>query len=61
VRKGSSFWSEEFFDERMRDELSDIVAVQSGLVSVTPLQTDATNRRQLLAFRDWQEALLARG
>ena len=38
--------------------MSDIHAVRSGLISVSPLQTDTTHHAVLPAFRAW-ESLLA--
>ncbi len=59
-RQRTCYWIEEGRDEWERDEVSDVFAVRSGLVSVTPLQTDATNHRQLAAFRDWVRELAGR-
>ena len=44
------YWIEEGRDEWVSDEMSDIFAVRSGLVSVSPLQTDTTNHRQIPAL-----------
>jgi 5'-nucleotidase len=60
-RHRAYYWIEEGRDRWEADELSDIAAVRAGLVSVTPLQTDTTNERQLSAFREWQGLLTAPG
>ena len=44
-RHRTYYWIEEGRDQWVSDEMSDIFAVRSGLISVTPLQTDTTNHR----------------
>lgn len=56
-RSQTYYWIEEGRDEWVPDELSDIFAVRAGIVSVTPLQTDTTNHRQLAALRAWEREL----
>lgn len=52
-RHRTYYWIEEGRDEWVSDEMSDIFAIRSSLVSVTPLQTDTTNHRVVGALRDW--------
>jgi len=52
-RHRTYYWIEEGRDQWVSDEMSDIFAVRSGLVSVSPLQTDTTNHRVLATLRDW--------
>jgi 5'-nucleotidase len=59
-RARTYYWIEEGRDEWVSDEMSDIFAVRSGLVSVSPLQTDTTNHRQIPAFREWEKDLRSR-
>jgi 5'-nucleotidase len=59
-RARTYYWIEEGRDEWVSDEMSDIFAVRSGLVSVSPLQTDTTNHRQIPAFREWEKDLRTR-
>jgi 5'-nucleotidase len=47
------YWIEEGRDQWVSDEVSDIFALRSGLVSVTPLQADTTNHRAVDALRAW--------
>jgi len=56
-RHRTYYWIEEGRDHWVSDEMSDIFAVRSGLVSVTPLQTDMTHHRLLGAFRGWDRDL----
>ena len=58
-RSRTYYWIEEGRDDWAHDEMSDIFAVRSGLVSVTPLQADTTNHRQLPALRAWERDLAA--
>ena len=60
-RHQTYYWIEEGRDEWVSDELSDIFAVRSGLVSITPLHTDTTHHRRLGAVREWEKELAARG
>ncbi len=60
-RHQTYYWIEEGRDQWVSDEMSDIFAVRSGLVSITPLQADTTHQRMLSAFREWEKALAARG
>jgi 5'/3'-nucleotidase len=60
-RHRTYYWIEEGRDRWVSDEMSDIFAVRSGLVSVTPLQTDATDHSALSPLRDWQRALAGLG
>ena len=41
-RHRTYYWIEEGRDHWVSDEMSDIFAVRSGLISVSPLQTDTT-------------------
>jgi 5'-nucleotidase len=59
-RHQTYYWIEEGRDQWERDELSDIFAVRSGLVSITPLQADTTHHRMLTAFRGWEKELATR-
>jgi 5'-nucleotidase len=59
-RARTYYWIEEGRDEWVSDEMSDIFAVRSGLVSVSPLQADTTNHRQIPAFREWEKELRSR-
>jgi 5'-nucleotidase len=56
-RHRTYYWIEEGRDQWESDEMSDIFAVRSGLVSVTPLQTDTTAHRALAPLRDWEPEL----
>jgi 5'-nucleotidase len=56
-RNHTYYWIEEGRDDWVRDSLSDIFAVRSGLVSVTPLQTDTTNHGIVLTLREWERDL----
>lgn len=60
-RHRTYYWIEEGRDRWVSDEMSDIFAVRSGLVSVTPLQTDATDHRALSPLREWQRVLASLG
>jgi 5'-nucleotidase len=51
------YWIEEVQDGWISDELSDIHAVRSGLVSVTPLYTDTTHHAAVGPLRSWEQAL----
>ena len=57
-RRRTYYWIEEGTDEWLAsEEMSDIHAVQQGLISVSPLHTDTTHHAVLPAFRAWEEAL----
>ena len=56
-RRRTYYWIEEGVDRWLSDEMSDIHAVQQGLISITPLQTDTTHHAVLPAFRAWEAAL----
>ncbi len=60
-RSKTYYWIEEGRDEWAHDEMSDVFAVRSGLVSVTPLHADTTNHRQLPALRAWERDLVQQG
>ena len=53
-RHRTYYWIEEGRDQWVSDEMSDIFAVRSGLISVTPLQTDTTNHRVVGQLREWE-------
>ena len=59
-RRRPYYWIEEGKDNWHSDEMSDIHAVRSGLISITPLQSDTTHHATLSAFRAW-EAVLKNG
>jgi len=59
-RRRTYYWIEEGTDRWLTDEMSDIHAVRSGLISVSPLQTDTTHHAVLPAFRAWEPALAAK-
>lgn len=59
-RRRPYYWIEEGSDRWLSDEMSDIYAVQQGLISITPLQTDTTHHAALNALRPW-EAILRNG
>jgi 5'-nucleotidase len=51
-------WNEvELKDPWLEGTISDMEAVRIGIVSVTPLQTDATHYATLEAFRPWMQEL----
>jgi len=56
-RRRTYYWIEEGRDNWVSDEMSDISAVQRGLISVSPLQTDTTHHAVLAAFRAWEPSL----
>jgi 5'-nucleotidase len=56
-RHRTYYWIEEGRDQWVRDDVADIWAVRSGLISVTPLQTDSTNHRTIAALREWEREL----
>jgi 5'/3'-nucleotidase len=56
-RRRTYYWIEEGKDRWLSDEMSDIHAVRSGLISVSPLQTDTTHHAVVAAFRSWLAAL----
>jgi 5'-nucleotidase len=60
-RHRTYYWIEEGRDQWVSDEMSDIFAVRSGLVSVTPLHTDTTHHRLLGSFREWARDLVIEG
>ena len=55
-RRRTYYWIEEGTRRGVSDEMSDIHAVRSGLISVSPLQTDTTHHAVLPAFRAWEPA-----
>jgi 5'-nucleotidase len=57
-RRRTYYWIEEGSDRWLADELSDIHALRSGLISVTPLQTDTTHHSALAALKTWEPALV---
>jgi hypothetical protein len=56
-RRRTYYWIEEGKDHWISDEMSDIHAVRSGLISVSPLQSDTTHHAVVGAFRAWLPAL----
>ena len=60
-RRKTYYWIEEGTDKWLSDEMSDIHAVRSGLISVSPLQTDTTHHAVIAAFKPWESALSGRG
>jgi len=60
-RHRTYYWIEEGRDQWVRDEMSDIFAVRSGIISVSPLQTDTTNQSVLAALREWERELTPGG
>jgi len=56
-RHRTYYWIEEGRDDWVSDDLSDIFAVRSGLISVSPLQTDTSNHRAVSPLREWQKDL----
>ena len=56
-RRRTYYWIEEGRDQWVSDEMSDIFAIRSGFISVTPLQTDTTNHRVVAALREWEQDL----
>jgi 5'-nucleotidase len=56
-RHRTYYWIEEGRDQWVSDDMSDIFAVRSGLISVSPLQTDTTNHRVIGTLRDWEREL----
>lgn len=56
-RRRTYYWIEEGNDRWLSDEMSDIHAVRSGLISVSPLQSDTTHHAVVAAFRGWLPAL----
>jgi 5'-nucleotidase len=56
-RNRTYYWIEEGRDQWVKDEMSDIFAIRSGLISVSPLQTDTTNPRVLGTLREWERDL----
>jgi 5'-nucleotidase len=56
-RRRTYYWIEEGTDRWHSDEMSDIHAVRSGLISVSPLQSDTTHHAVVPAFRGWLPAL----
>jgi 5'-nucleotidase len=59
-RHRTYYWIEEGRDEWVSDEMSDIFAVRAGIVSISPLQADTTNHRQIPGFREWEKDLRGR-
>jgi len=60
-RHRTYYWIEEGRDQWVRDEMSDIHAIRSGLISVSPLQTDTTNHRVLGPLKSWEADLRPAG
>jgi 5'-nucleotidase len=60
-RHRTYYWIEEGRDQWVSDEMSDIHAVRSGLISVSPLQTDSTNHRVLGPLKAWEGELAPTG
>jgi 5'-nucleotidase len=60
-RHRTYYWIEEGRDQWVSDEMSDIFAVRSGLISVSPLQTDTTNHRVIGTLREWERELQGGG
>jgi 5'-nucleotidase len=58
-RNRTYYWIEEGRDHWVSDHMSDIVAIRSGLISVSPLQTDTTHHQALGALREWGHELSA--
>jgi 5'-nucleotidase len=56
-RRRTYYWIEEGNDRWVSDGLSDVGAVRSGLISVTPLQTDTTHHGVLATLREWEKVL----
>jgi 5'-nucleotidase len=56
-RHRTYYWIEEGRDKWVSDEMSDIFAIRSGLISVSPLQSDTTNHRVVTALREWERDL----
>ncbi len=56
-RHRTYYWIEEGRDQWVSDEMSDIFAIRSGLISVSPLQTDTTNHRVVGTLREWEREL----
>jgi 5'-nucleotidase len=56
-RERTYYWIKEGLDQWRTDAVSDIHAVQQGIVSITPLQADTTNHAVLGAFRPWLDDL----
>ena len=56
-RRRTYYWIEEGKDHWISDEMSDIHAVRSGIISVSPLQSDTTHHAVVGAFRGWLPAL----
>jgi 5'-nucleotidase len=60
-RHNTYYWIEQGRDEWMSDDMSDIHAIRSGLISVCPMQTDSTNHGVLGVVRGWEGELLPDG
>jgi 5'-nucleotidase len=56
-RNHTYYWIEEGRDHWVSDQMSDIFAIRSGLISVSPLHTDTTNHRVVGALREWAREL----
>ena len=54
-RHRTYYWIEEGRDQWVSDEMSDIFAVRSGLISVSPLQVDTTNHRVVAQLKEWEK------
>lgn len=60
-RNHTYYWIEEGRDDWESDQMSDIFAIRSGLVSVSPLQADTTNHRVVGALREWERDMTPAG
>jgi 5'-nucleotidase len=56
-RRRTYYWIEEGRDRWLTDDMGDVHAVRSGLISVTPLQTDTTHHAMLDSLRPMVAAL----
>jgi 5'-nucleotidase len=56
-RHRTYYWIEEGRDQWVSDDMSDIFAIRSGLISVSPLQTDTTNHRVVGSLREWEREM----
>ena len=60
-RRQTYYWIEEGRDRWQSDDLADVSAVRSGLISVTPLHTDTTHHAALSSLRPWLSAMPFKG
>jgi 5'-nucleotidase len=56
-RNHTYYWIEEGRDHWVSDQMSDIFAIRSGLISVSPLHTDTTNHRVVGTLREWEREM----